>query len=55
MRILAIDPGATTGVAYFDQGKLFELGTETAYGILEAIKRDSYDIVVFEKAQGARA
>lgn len=48
MKILALDPGAKTGAAYFENGQLVSLFNRKPLHILEIISQGGYDRVIFE-------
>jgi hypothetical protein len=48
MKILAIDPGANTGCAYFVKGSLESVFTTTPYQIVAFLEGKSYDRVILE-------
>jgi hypothetical protein len=48
MKILAIDPGANTGCAYFEYGILKNIFTTTPYQIFEYMQNEIYDRVILE-------
>jgi hypothetical protein len=53
MRLLAIDPGANTGLAVFWEGKLVSLDTVTPYGLIDYLHGHltSYDLVAIEDSR----
>jgi hypothetical protein len=48
VKILAIDPGAKTGCAYFDKASLESVFTITPYEVVAFLQEESYDRVILE-------